>query len=974
MGFATQAHAAVITSSNATGNWSADNTWRVTKQDGTNTSTSSGTAGSLTGNVFTPSAVSNWVTSALVGHRLLLNTTWYTITANDTTTVTVSGSPSYTTGQAWAVGGQPLKTEFPSIGAHTITIDCNIGASGAGNGIGNISLTSATSVLNVNTSAARTIYFNSSASTALAQTGSTGTNRVPSSDATFNGFLISPLSTVNLSGTAANPVTITTADDTNYWYYQSMVGTLASPDNGNQSVTFSYCYLNHLGANVTYATGIVYSPYLPTVSLGITLTNCKVNDYYNAVWYGSSGVVHQVITNNIFTGGRGNTIVPNVAYNDVITDNTETGAVATGYFFFEIYEPTNITFARNVVNNGTYSRGVAHAGGAGPGTAGNTYDSCLLKLPDSLAGQSNSRLFDIGSQAYHDIMENSIAWGVIYGARIGGPGSTPEVAGNYFRTNSLSAEGQGMIFNGGVGQISAHNNIIVIDNSANNFGIFPYNNVGMYIDHNTIVNLTPANTAYGIFLGEGSDSANHIKVRSNLISNCTYGLKEGVGTNIYDIDTPPAAGVHHNNVYGATTPYGRFGGSITGTGFDDGTNEHPNAVYGDLAVDPQFVDTTRTIASWDTSLGGPGTEANVWDQFSRRSGWGGTYDSNYTVANLLAYLQNGFKVKNASLNNAGHDGVTIGAMDYVSSDATVTSFTYTVSALVGGAGTIINIPYGTSKAVFEAALAKGDSNSTWNDTGIHDPVVSGDTLVVTAQDTVTTGTYTITVNPAPGGGPVGPVVTIDPYLASSMFSFNINNNQPATTTSQTTLYLNSLMPYASNMMVSNYEDFRDGVIQQYSPIVPWDICKGRESVCNSQTNPTLPVYVKFMDSRNYTIYQTSYSITYSNSSTPNTTSTAAPSTTTTSKPYVFIKNLKIYDISEDVRTLQKYLNSNGFKVSDKGPGSPGKETNYFGTLTFKAVVKLQEQYKSQILAPSNLKKGTGYFGPSTRSFINSLVK
>jgi uncharacterized repeat protein (TIGR02543 family) len=80
--------------------------------------------------------------------------------------------------------------------------------------------------------------------------------------------------------------------------------------------------------------------------------------------------------------------------------------------------------------------------------------------------------------------------------------------------------------------------------------------------------------------------------------------------------------------------------------------------------------------------------------------------------------------------------------------ATVTSGTYTVSTGGGGAETITNVPFGTTKATFEAALAKGQANQTWNDTAIADPVVSTNTLVVTAQDGTTVVTYTVTVNAA----------------------------------------------------------------------------------------------------------------------------------------------------------------------------------------------------------------------------------
>ena len=109
--------------------------------------------------------------------------------------------------------------------------------------------------------------------------------------------------------------------------------------------------------------------------------------------------------------------------------------------------------------------------------------------------------------------------------------------------------------------------------------------------------------------------------------------------------------------------------------------------------DPQFVDSTRNILTWDKSLGGPnpGTSADAINLLKLTaivdgsgnlpSGFSGTPNASATIANLVTYVKTGFQVRNPSLNNSGHDGKTIGAEDYVSSDASVTSSTYTVSAL-----------------------------------------------------------------------------------------------------------------------------------------------------------------------------------------------------------------------------------------------------------------------------------------------------
>lgn len=92
----------------------------------------------------------------------------------------------------------------------------------------------------------------------------------------------------------------------------------------------------------------------------------------------------------------------------------------------------------------------------------------------------------------------------------------------------------------------------------------------------------------------------------------------------------------------------------------------------------------------------------------------------------------------------------------LSNIATVTSAIYTVSAGGTASETITDVPFGTSKATFEAALTPDDPNESWNDSGIEDPVVYGDTLVVTAQDGITVVLYTIVV----AGPPLSDVATV----------------------------------------------------------------------------------------------------------------------------------------------------------------------------------------------------------------------
>ena len=73
----------------------------------------------------------------------------------------------------------------------------------------------------------------------------------------------------------------------------------------------------------------------------------------------------------------------------------------------------------------------------------------------------------------------------------------------------------------------------------------------------------------------------------------------------------------------------------------------------------------------------------------------------------------------------------------------------------------------------------------------------------------------------------------------------------------------------------------------------------------------------------------------------------------------------------EIKLLQEYLNAHGFILAKTGPGSPGNETQKFGTLTKTALIKFQDKYASEILFPIGLKKGTGIFGKASREAMNT---
>jgi peptidoglycan hydrolase-like protein with peptidoglycan-binding domain len=78
-------------------------------------------------------------------------------------------------------------------------------------------------------------------------------------------------------------------------------------------------------------------------------------------------------------------------------------------------------------------------------------------------------------------------------------------------------------------------------------------------------------------------------------------------------------------------------------------------------------------------------------------------------------------------------------------------------------------------------------------------------------------------------------------------------------------------------------------------------------------------------------------------------------------------NLQKGVTSDDVRTLQELL-------LNEGVYPEGLITGFFGELTKQAVIRFQEKYADEILAPAGLTSGTGYVGSATRAKINKLLE
>ena len=77
--------------------------------------------------------------------------------------------------------------------------------------------------------------------------------------------------------------------------------------------------------------------------------------------------------------------------------------------------------------------------------------------------------------------------------------------------------------------------------------------------------------------------------------------------------------------------------------------------------------------------------------------------------------------------------------------------------------------------------------------------------------------------------------------------------------------------------------------------------------------------------------------------------------------FIFTKNLSYGMTDKEVKLLQKLLNEKNYSLAESGAGSSGNETDYFGNLTKKALIRLQKN--------EGVRPALGYFGPITREAL-----
>jgi hypothetical protein len=105
------------------------------------------------------------------------------------------------------------------------------------------------------------------------------------------------------------------------------------------------------------------------------------------------------------------------------------------------------------------------------------------------------------------------------------------------------------------------------------------------------------------------------------------------------------------------------------------------------------------------------------------------------------------------------------------------------------------------------------------------------------------------------------------------------------------------------------------------------------------------------------------------------TNTATAQSISIPQGFTFNRNLSQgQSVDPDIKYLQTLLNQDQrTMVSNTGAGSLTSPTTYFGPKTKDAVIRFQNLYASEVLAPAGLTTATGFVGQYTRSKLNAIL-
>jgi len=596
----------------------------------------------------------------------------------------------------------------------TLTINQNLGTVGGG-GVNDIRQENGT----ITVSAGVTIVFNSTGTNPVGS----GTAANPGADSTSKGILLSNGTAFNVSGTAASRAVLTAANGTSpIWMAHSGDSTwtgcttfTANVCNGSSAshnqypVTFAYADFYVLGTNTSGFYGLYWANFGTNVA--VSFDHCQFFNPFQVI-YDTANTGSISFTNNYISNPSGayplETTRSNTGPSATVTGNTLiTGAAsaAAGALYYCLQGCGSTDYEQNAVSStatASYSGLISTTNFSNNNTIKNAYDQ--FAEPSS-QGQYCTSFWVSTGDTTSSYTKNVCGGGSAVQLHIIATGSlavNPTLSWISQWKHNAPSQGQFITYGGattGTQTFSLLNNVLVVEDAdSSNFpisflgftgGAF-VNFIVVNLDHNTAIQAA-SNGGQGLQMGEDTTAGAvaSSRVRSNLVLNGAANggsqIMDGNSSGLNTFNTSACSnsvGVCNNLTYGAGTNGAYHRSSASGVnGFDNNVQLHPNALYGDLAVNPMLAATGRRPCGFGVVLGLDGTCGTLFAALASRAlgagtggcanGVCGTFtDGGYGASSanvfeaMRLWLFKGATPQNPQVWCAGSDGEAMGAVPF----------------------------------------------------------------------------------------------------------------------------------------------------------------------------------------------------------------------------------------------------------------------------------------------------------------------
>jgi len=263
--------------------------------------------------------------------------------------------------------------------------------------------------------------------------------------------------------------------------------------------------------------------------------------------------------------------------------------------------------------------------------------------------------------------------------------------------------------------------------------------------------------------------------------------------------------------------------------------------------------------------------------------------------------------------------------------------------------------------------------NSWTDSGLscgHEYTYS---VKYRNGDGIETNETSITKSTNPCGSSGSRSVWTLPIIPIGGFKVIVNNGSSTVSDRNVLLNFNAGTDI-KKIIISMTGDFTDSSLEDYSVLKKFDLCSRFGGSVKDLACPDgrYTIYAKFYTDYGRTAIDAIATTTVLLRSSNNITENLQRGSIVSLKS--FTKQLKLGQTDSDIKQLQIFLNSDpDTELAKYGVGAPGEETNFFGLLTKKAVIRFQEKYAEEILKPWGLDSGTGVVGKRTLMKINELI-